>query len=411
MKYLLVINKKFPYQKGETFLESEMQELPEDFDDVLLFPINIAKKEKPTRTLADNVTVVPVNRLTYPTRKVKYAAGAGMRAIFKRTGQLMSSERFAQQVDELIAAEISKKIIQALKHKEITTQDEVVVYSYWLHTTARVAVLLKEHFRAGGVKCLAISRAHGFDIYEERQKNNFLPSRTYLLNKLDVIYAISENGQAYLQERYPRFARKIKISRLGTYDHGVNQISKESFHILSVSRVIPLKRLHLLVEALSQWSESPVIWTHIGDGPELEGLKKLAEKKLGHMDVRFLGFRSNQEVYEFYRRQSVDVFVNVSSTEGIPVSIMEAISFGVPVIATDVGGSREIAVQGQTGFLLPAEFDNQQLIKLLTKIKNWNQSEQQQARSSAKKFWAAHYQASANYQAFYQKVLQALAYA
>lgn len=47
----------------------------------------------------------------------------------------------------------------------------------------------------------------------------------------------------------------------------------------------------------------------------------------------------NQLVYDFYRNNDVDVFVNLSESEGIPVSIIETISFGVPVVATDVGGN------------------------------------------------------------------------
>ncbi len=47
---------------------------------------------------------------------------------------------------------------------------------------------------------------------------------------------------------------------------------------------------------------------------------------------------SNAEVFQFYRDNKVDLFVNASTSEGLPVSIMEAISFGIPSIATNVGG-------------------------------------------------------------------------
>ena len=47
-----------------------------------------------------------------------------------------------------------------------------------------------------------------------------------------------------------------------------------------------------------------------------------------------------------------DLFVNMSLSEGIPVSIMEAISFGIPIIATNVGGNAEI-VNDETGVLIP----------------------------------------------------------
>lgn len=56
-------------------------------------------------------------------------------------------------------------------------------------------------------------------------------------------------------------------------------------------------------------------------------------------DVELTVLLGNQLVYDFYRNNDVDVFVNLSESEGIPVSIIETISFGVPVVATDVGGN------------------------------------------------------------------------
>lgn len=66
----------------------------------------------------------------------------------------------------------------------------------------------------------------------------------------------------------------------------------------------------------------------------------------------------NQQVYDYYKSNKVDVFVNVSYSEGLPVSLMEASSFGIPVIATDVGGSAEIIDKEQkNGFLLDKDFE------------------------------------------------------
>ena len=58
-------------------------------------------------------------------------------------------------------------------------------------------------------------------------------------------------------------------------------------------------------------------------------------------------------VYDYYRENPVDVFINTSSSEGIPVSVMEAESCGIPVIATNVGGNPEIVTQ-DCGILIPA---------------------------------------------------------
>ena len=97
-----------------------------------------------------------------------------------------------------------------------------------------------------------------------------------------------------------------------------------------------------------------VLWTHIGDGPVLPALMAMAGHALSrNFQIRFTGGLANARVMEFYREHPVDVFVNVSASEGLPVSIMEAQSFGIPVVATAVGGIPEI-VTDQNGRLLAA---------------------------------------------------------
>ena len=68
----------------------------------------------------------------------------------------------------------------------------------------------------------------------------------------------------------------------------------------------------------------------------------------------FLGNIDNQDVVNFYNDNEIDLFVNASDTEGLPVSIMEAFSFGIPVVCRDVGGCAEINKLGKN-FLLNKE--------------------------------------------------------
>lgn len=60
---------------------------------------------------------------------------------------------------------------------------------------------------------------------------------------------------------------------------------------------------------------------------------------------------SHDQVMNYYKEHHFDVFINMSTNEGVPVSIMEAASFGIPIIATNVGGTSEI-VQPSVGMLL-----------------------------------------------------------
>ena len=93
---------------------------------------------------------------------------------------------------------------------------------------------------------------------------------------------------------------------------------------------------------------------HYGDGPQLEEARA-ACSLLTHSTAKFAGALPNDALLGEYAAKHFDVFVNVSSSEGLPLSIMEACGFGIPVIATDVGGTHEIVSDGVNGFLLPSD--------------------------------------------------------
>ena len=101
-----------------------------------------------------------------------------------------------------------------------------------------------------------------------------------------------------------------------------------------------------------------IFWTHIGDGCLRKKISAYAQLKLSPLQsisYKFLGAIENKKVYKFYKENPVDVFINVSSSEGVPVSIMEAMSCSIPIIAPDTGGIRDMVIDGQNGILLNSE--------------------------------------------------------
>ena len=98
-------------------------------------------------------------------------------------------------------------------------------------------------------------------------------------------------------------------------------------------------------------STRDVAWHHFGGG-DFTGVNSILEKEVPNLEVKLWGQTDNLEVMEFYRKNHVDFFVNLSLSEGVPVSIMEAMSFGIPVIATAVDGTPEAVIDGETGLLV-----------------------------------------------------------
>ena len=116
-----------------------------------------------------------------------------------------------------------------------------------------------------------------------------------------------------------------------------------------------------------------------------------------------MGQVSNTELMEYYNSNHVDLFLNTSSSEGIPVSIMEAQSFGIPVIATDTGGVKELVKEG-TGSLLPIDFDPEDLSKLIEYYTTLTEEEVVKTRMNSYNNWKSNFNAASNYSEFIQRV-------
>ncbi|MDZ7720034.1 MAG: glycosyltransferase [Balneolaceae bacterium] len=142
-----------------------------------------------------------------------------------------------------------------------------------------------------------------------------------------------------------------------------------------------------------------MFWDHFGDGPLMDDLKKvITEKIYDKAIVKLHGIIPNKEVMEHYRTMPVDLFVNVSSSEGIPVSIMEAQSAGVPVLATDVGGTSEI-VNEENGWLISKDARPDEISNILREIIS-NRSILSKKRLAAKRNWEENFNADTNYREF-----------
>jgi glycosyltransferase involved in cell wall biosynthesis len=127
------------------------------------------------------------------------------------------------------------------------------------------------------------------------------------------------------------------------------------FVILQVARLDYLKdhatAVRTLARAVAQVPQTRLVL--VGDGPERPAIEKLIrELKLGDA-IRFLGLRKDVDRL----LPGADVFLLTSISEGIPLTVIEAMAAGLPVVATDVGGMREVVAEGVTGLLGPAKDD------------------------------------------------------
>ena len=124
-------------------------------------------------------------------------------------------------------------------------------------------------------------------------------------------------------------------------------------HLFSVGRIVYQKGLDLGLRALAQLKDLEWRWSIAGDGPQMEPLKSLAQE-LGITErVTFLGWRSKEELAKDYHQ--ANLFLFPSRHEGMPNAVLEAMSSGLPVVATRIAGNEELVMEGGTGFLVPSE--------------------------------------------------------
>ncbi|NYE58564.1 glycosyltransferase involved in cell wall biosynthesis [Carboxydothermus ferrireducens DSM 11255] len=166
------------------------------------------------------------------------------------------------------------------------------------------------------------------------------------------VIAVSENLKKELILKHGVLAEKITVIPNGVeIPEEIKTTPHQPVVIGTLARFAPQKGLNYLLEALALLSARGVVFRAIigGDGPLKNELKELA-KELGIESlVTFPGYIPNPA--EFYRE--IDIFVLPSISEGLPLSLLEAMSWKLAVIATNVGGIPEVINSGENGLLVP----------------------------------------------------------
>jgi len=402
MKKLILLTHQYPFNQSEAFLETEIPFLSQAFDEIHIFPINISKgSARQTRKIPSNASIHFLNDFDH-----KGTLKRGKRIIstlfdtqsmkwLSRELPFVKKHGIKGFINAVNWLSIAKVVKDSIKKELQLESGETIIYSYWQNPGALGAVMLKENIRIP-----VVSRAHGGDLYMERYSPAYIPFQFNVIHKLNQLFLISQNGYDYLYERDQTIGSVLEISRLGTLNKNIKAAFSDDniFRIVTCSYMVPVKRLHLLLEAL-KLVDFQVEWRHIGGGPLEEELKEKANMLPPNCKVRFLGNLSNTEVLENYQKEAVDLFVNVSESEGIPVSIMEAFSCGIPVMATDVGGTSEL-VDSSSGKLIEKDITPENLANYITEYRSLPSTERQKKSTSAFTIWNTRFNAELNYQDF-----------
>jgi len=369
---ILLISVSYPFGKGEQFLKSELDVLSKGNFDIGIYPYSQNGKK---RNLPNNINLLTRPNLLflffgffYSTIKyAKYYYADLIKTIRIEKFKCFRASRALYIINYLIRSSTFLAWFNLCYKKK--SDDNLVIYSYWMNSESYAISILKRE----NPLLKTVSRVHGGDLYLERN-SNFLPFREQIIKSLGKIFPVSDHGKNYLISKYKYLdKKKIIVSRLGVskQDRLLHKINDDKVVIASCSSDDPVKRVEKIISALGYYSNitnRKVIWLHIGIDQHAFFKKYDATINMyPNLHCIVLGILPNQEVCSEYQKYQPNIFINLSSTEGVPVSIMEALSIGIPVLATNVGGTSEI-VNNRVGSIISHHIDNDIVAKEIERL-------------------------------------------
>ncbi len=191
----------------------------------------------------------------------------------------------------------------------------------------------------------------------------YLRAEDFLTRYADIVVANSEAGREYLikrgiaPERVKVIYNGLNVTRLNSNGKDVERIRQAlglptGGQVVGImARLFPVKRHDIFLQAAALVNQAipETRFAIVGDGPWRSYLEALSQKLGLESKVAFLG--EQREVGPYLA--AFDVAALTSETEGCSNSVLEAMAVGKPVVATDVGGNRELIDNGETGFLVP----------------------------------------------------------
>jgi glycosyltransferase involved in cell wall biosynthesis len=194
-----------------------------------------------------------------------------------------------------------------------------------------------------------IYHIHGAEFHLFYNKNKKIVKQTLL--KCDVILALSDHWLTFFKEEIGHTQVKV-VKNVIELPLPQKNNSKEIFQILFLGHLGERKGIFELLEMLGENKKdfSGKLKLNIGGNGNVEKIKKIIKKENIEDIVTFHGWVSGLEKKQLLRDSHI--FILPSYNEGVPISILEAMSYGLPIISTPVGGIPDVVKNGKNGILI-----------------------------------------------------------
>jgi glycosyltransferase involved in cell wall biosynthesis len=195
-------------------------------------------------------------------------------------------------------------------------------------------------------------------------------NKKILTEKFEKFVVVSNDMKSYYGEKHLFSEDALHIIHNGIMLPKIfeTRIFEKSFLIGSIGRLFPVKDYPLFVKIAHEISMvyKEIKFLLAGDGPERVFIQQLINHYGLQDSFKIIGFVDNSA--KFYH--DIDIYINTSLHEGIPMSILEAMAHGIPVIAANVGGIKEIITNKDLGILINSRNPNDYAEKCLMLFQN-----------------------------------------
>jgi len=289
------------------------------------------------------VLVDLANQQAAAGHRVAIAAGSG-ELWAELAPEIVRYEHSSERLSRRVLLPVVRRLLKARRWDIVHTHQRGVSSAVWLTRY--------------GIDFAHVEHVHAIFADQSFRRSSF---------RGDALIACGSAVAQMLISDYGRDPHKVHTVPNGVRDHGVRRMPHTSaetpLRILNIGRVDeekdPIRFVHVLAELNDR--EIPFRATWIGDGRLLEPTRRLIEEVALSSKVEFPGGRRPAVT----ALSDADVFLLTSTTEGLPLSVIEAAAAGCAVVAPHVGSMSDVIRQGHNGWLYPSSARPSEIADLL----------------------------------------------
>ena len=179
-----------------------------------------------------------------------------------------------------------------------------------------------------------------------------------------------------LYEDYKKFLKNnnhtkvVVIPNMLTYIPE-NKATLKNKNIIAVYRLDAGKRINEIIDLFEELNDKDATLTIIGDGKEMDSLKRQVSSIKNGKNIKFTGFLNRKQIEEYMLDSSL--FLMMSISEGLPMVLLEAMSYGIPCVAYELpSGIRDIISNNKNGYIIKNRDKNKYLNKCKKILNDYN---------------------------------------